>query len=60
MYQLSADGFTQDGVREPVEENDIPDLLQQWQRRAQGDYKGLFGKHGWVTGTSQLLASILN
>jgi type I restriction-modification system DNA methylase subunit len=49
MYQLNADGFSQDGVREPVEENDIPDLLHQWQQRAQADYTSNFGKHGWVT-----------
>jgi type I restriction-modification system DNA methylase subunit len=49
MYQLSADGFSQDGTRQPVEENDIPDLIQQWQRRTQTGYAPLHGKHGMVT-----------
>ncbi len=49
MYQLTADGFSQDGVREPVEENDIPDLLDQWGKRSHSDYKSDFGRHGWVT-----------
>jgi type I restriction-modification system DNA methylase subunit len=49
MYQLNADGFSQDGVREPVEENDIPDLLEQWQGRNDANYNANFGKHGWVT-----------
>lgn len=48
MYQLSADGFSQDGVRRPVEENDIPDLLQQWHQRSHTGYKPLYGKHGTV------------
>lgn len=49
MYQLTADGFSQDGVREPVEEDDIPDLLDQWGKRSLGDYRSDFGRHGWVT-----------
>ena len=49
MYQLNADGFSPDGVREPIEENDIPDLLQQWQQRTQTGYLPSDGKHGWVS-----------
>jgi type I restriction-modification system DNA methylase subunit len=49
MYQINSDGFSQDGVREPVDENDIPDLLQKWQERDHANYAAQDGKHGWIT-----------
>ena len=49
MYQLSEDGFSQDGVREPINENDIPDLLQQWSQRTLEAYLPEEKKHGWVS-----------
>jgi type I restriction enzyme M protein len=49
MYQLNNDGFSQDGVREPVDENDIPDLLHHWSHRTKASYAAQLGKHGWVT-----------
>ncbi len=33
FYDLQADGFSLDDKRQPVEDNDIPDLLQQWKQR---------------------------
>ncbi|MGB3755363.1 MAG: N-6 DNA methylase [Rivularia sp. (in: cyanobacteria)] len=33
FYDLQADGFSLDDKRQPVEDNDIPDLLQQWKER---------------------------
>ena len=30
---MQADGFSLDDKRQPVEDNDIPDLLQQWKQR---------------------------
>jgi hypothetical protein len=49
MYQLSEDGFSQDGVREPINKNDIPDLLQNWNQRALETYLPEDKKHGWVS-----------
>lgn len=33
FYDVRADGFTLDDKRNPVIENDLPDVLQQWQMR---------------------------
>jgi type I restriction enzyme M protein len=33
FYDMEADGLSLDDKRQPVEENDIPDLLQRWQAR---------------------------
>ncbi|MBD2207606.1 SAM-dependent DNA methyltransferase [Calothrix sp. FACHB-1219] len=33
FYDMEADGLSLDDKRQPVEENDIPDLLQRWQVR---------------------------
>lgn len=33
FYQMEADGLSLDDKRQPVEENDIPDILQRWQNR---------------------------
>jgi len=33
FYQMEADGLSLDDKREPVEENDIPDVLEQWKSR---------------------------
>ena len=36
FYDLTADGFSLDDKRTPIEANDIPDLLAQWPERAEG------------------------
>jgi type I restriction enzyme M protein len=33
FYDMDADGLSLDDKRQPVEQNDIPDLLQRWQTR---------------------------
>ena len=33
FYDMTADGFSLDDKRDPVEENDIPDLLARWRKR---------------------------
>lgn len=33
FYDMQADGFSLDDKRQPVEDNDIPDLLRQWKQR---------------------------
>jgi type I restriction enzyme M protein len=33
FYDMQADGFSLDDKRQPIEENDIPDLLTQWRQR---------------------------
>jgi type I restriction-modification system DNA methylase subunit len=48
FYELSADGFSQDVTRFPISENDIPDLLAQWNNRDTSGYRDRPGKHGWV------------
>jgi len=48
MYRLQHDGLSQDSVRLPVPENDIPDLLQRWAERDTDGYVPVDGKHGWA------------
>ncbi|QDZ39816.1 SAM-dependent DNA methyltransferase [Euhalothece natronophila Z-M001] len=33
FYQMKADGLSLDDKRQPVEENDIPDIVQRWKNR---------------------------
>jgi type I restriction enzyme M protein len=49
MYQVKADGYTQDALRLPTEANDLPDLFHQWSQRERVDYRAVPGRHGWVT-----------
>ena len=35
FYDVRADGFSLDDKRNPVAENDLPDVLQRWQNRAE-------------------------
>jgi type I restriction enzyme M protein len=36
FYDLSADGFSLDDKRTPIEANDIPDVLAKWPKREEG------------------------
>lgn len=36
FYEMTADGFSLSDTRTPVEENDIPDILQKWPKREEG------------------------
>src|SRR3989441_1010791 len=36
FYDLTADGFSLDDKRTPIEANDIPDVLAKWQKREEG------------------------
>lgn len=36
FYEMSADGFSLDDKRAPIEANDIPDLLEKWQSKEEG------------------------
>jgi len=36
FYEMSADGFSLTDTRTPVEENDIPEILQKWPGREEG------------------------
>jgi len=36
FYEMTADGFSLSDTRTPVEENDIPDILQKWPGRQEG------------------------
>jgi len=33
FYDMAADGYSLDDKRQPIEQNDIPDILQRWQER---------------------------
>jgi type I restriction enzyme M protein len=33
-YDVQADGYSLDDKREPIEENDLPDLIERWKNRA--------------------------
>lgn len=37
FYDMQADGFSLDDKREPVDRNDIPDLLERWSKRTEED-----------------------
>jgi type I restriction enzyme M protein len=37
FYDMDADGFSLDDKRDPVEQNDIPDLLERWSKRYDED-----------------------
>ena len=34
FYDVSADGFSLDDKRQPIAQNDLPDVLARWQQRA--------------------------
>jgi type I restriction enzyme M protein len=36
FYEMTADGFSLSDTRTPIADNDIPDILQQWQNREEG------------------------
>jgi type I restriction enzyme M protein len=36
FYEMTADGFSLSDTRAPVQENDIPDILQKWPNREEG------------------------
>jgi len=36
FYEISADGFNLSDTRAPIDDNDIPDLLEKWHSRAEG------------------------
>lgn len=36
FYEMSADGFSLSDTRTPIEENDIPDILEKWTTREKG------------------------
>jgi type I restriction enzyme M protein len=36
FYEMTADGFSLSDTRAPVDENDIPDILQKWPKREEG------------------------
>lgn len=38
FYEMTADGFSLSDTRTPVEENDIPDILQKWPGREEGSH----------------------
>ncbi len=38
FYDMAHDGFSLDKKRQPVEENDIPDLLECWKKRHDADF----------------------
>jgi len=38
FYELTADGFSLTDTRTPIEDNDIPDLLERWPTKASGPH----------------------
>lgn len=49
MYNVEFDGYSNDGTRRPIPENDIPDLIDQWNQRHDKNYIEVAGKHGWTS-----------
>lgn len=48
MYRVENDGYSQDGSRSPIDDNDLPDLLEQWRNRDSDGYEPVAGRHRWV------------
>ena len=40
FYDMQTDGFSLDDKRNPVEQNDIPDVLEKWHARDQSEAEG--------------------
>ena len=49
MYQLDNDGFSHDALREPVDNDDIPDLIKAWNDKNKTTYKRTNRKHAWIS-----------
>ncbi len=52
FYELTADGFSLDDKRMPIEANDIPDILAKWPSREEGPSSfrvpvGKIRENGW-------------
>jgi len=39
FYEVTADGYSLDDKRNPIEQNDIPDLLDQWKKYREGNWE---------------------
>jgi type I restriction enzyme M protein len=44
FYEMTADGFTLSDTRTPVDDNDIPDILQKWPSREEGIHSFKVGR----------------
>jgi type I restriction enzyme M protein len=44
FYEMTADGYSLSDTRTPVEENDIPDILQKWPTREEGIHSFRVGR----------------
>ena len=49
FYDVQADGFSLDDKRDRIEENDLPDLLEQWKKRNQGKFTDRTAKAFFVS-----------
>ncbi|MBT2685312.1 N-6 DNA methylase [Bacillus sp. ISL-37] len=49
MYSMENDGFSKDAQKTPIDQNDIPDILEQWDLIKNGTYNPLSGKHRIVS-----------
>jgi type I restriction enzyme M protein len=48
MAQIDNDGYSPDSLREPIEDDDIPEMLSSWFQSSKKNYVPVEGKHGWV------------
>lgn len=48
MYLMDNDGYSHDALREPMEKDDIPDLLKSWFTRDSSSYVSVERKHGYI------------
>jgi len=49
FYKMEADGLSLDDKRQPVEENDIPDIIKRWQNRDRAKGKEKFSSKLVIT-----------
>src|ERR1019366_1716695 len=44
FYEMAADGFSLSDTRAPIDDNDLPDILQKWPSRTEGVHSFRVGR----------------
>lgn len=48
MYQVTNDGYSADSLRQPIDDDDFPDMLTRWHEAKLPSYVPKPGKHSWI------------
>lgn len=52
FYEVTADGYSLDDKRDPVEQNDIPDLMEQWSKYKEEKWKPT--DRSWIASVEEI------